>query len=156
MGLHNRITEEKYNEIKKYINSRKAVKELQVLDNIVAKTFGIGLTSARNIRLTDNYQAYCERVFRFHGHPGKKGKSTHEPKIKSVPDKDFLGRATFGGVCKLDDKLEIISEDQQLLLENQLELNRKLRTYIILDSIVLILILLTTLVAAIIGGLHGN
>lgn len=155
MGLHNRITEDKYNKIKKYINSKKAVKELRVLDNAVVEAFGIGLSSARNIRLTDNYQAYCERVFRFHGHPGKKAKPAAKEAQPEELGNDFYNHAIFAAVCRLENKMELAADDQQLMIENQIELNKKLRAYVILDGI-LIGVMLALLIMAIIGRVYGN
>lgn len=62
MGVHNRITKQKYNSMKKYLKKPSD-------DPTVAEKFGVGLTTCRNVRRTKDYNAYLERVFRFHGNP---------------------------------------------------------------------------------------
>lgn len=71
MGVHNRITEEKFNRIKPYAKE-------SALDREVAKTFGVGRTTVRNIRLSKDYEAYCKRVFRFHQNLGKKSSPSED------------------------------------------------------------------------------
>lgn len=62
MGAHNRITEEKYKEIKKDC-------KLPSDDIFVMEKHKVSQTTVRYVRNTANYQEYCERVFRYHGHP---------------------------------------------------------------------------------------
>lgn len=74
MGVHNRITEDKYNRIKKMLHT-------PADDERVMGIFEIGKSTCQNIRRTANYSEYCERVFRFHGNPkGQKVvKRAHRP-----------------------------------------------------------------------------
>lgn len=65
MGLHNRITRERYKKIKTCLKKPE--------DDIKAvEVYGISYTTARQIRNTKDYDEYCERVFRYHGHPKRK------------------------------------------------------------------------------------
>ena len=78
MGTHNRITKTRYNQIKKNLKT-------PADDANAMREFGICATSCRNIRLTKNYDEYCERVFRYHGHP--KGTSRYQaPAFEYEPD----------------------------------------------------------------------
>lgn len=62
MGVNNRITEKKYNEIKKTAQAlRKRGYSVGGTDQIVMERFGIGATTARQIRLTTSFQAYLRR-----------------------------------------------------------------------------------------------
>lgn len=65
MGVHNRISEDKYYQIK-------AVTKVPADDAATMKKFGVGASTCRTVRNTADYQEYCERVFRYHGHPKKK------------------------------------------------------------------------------------
>lgn len=74
MGVHNRISENKYNAMKR-------VTRVPADDHRTMKLFGVGASTCRNVRNTENYQEYCERVFRYHGHPNRvKTYSTKAPK----------------------------------------------------------------------------
>lgn len=59
MGVHNRITESKYKQIK-------AVLKVPADDKKAMKKFGVGATTCRNIRLTKNYLEYSMRVSKSH------------------------------------------------------------------------------------------
>lgn len=59
MGVHNRITEAKYKQIK-------AVLKVPADDKKAMKKFGVGATTCRNIRLTKNYLEYSMRVYKNH------------------------------------------------------------------------------------------
>lgn len=61
-----RITKERYDEIKKHL-------KVPADDAGVMAKFDIGKTTTRYIRNTKDYQEYCEKVFRFHGNPRKRG-----------------------------------------------------------------------------------
>lgn len=74
MGTHNRITKEKFAEIKGKVKEPKD-------DVAIAEELGVGESTVRNVRLSKDYQAYCERVFRFHGNPGKRNKRVVKPKV---------------------------------------------------------------------------
>lgn len=78
MGLHNRITEAKFKAIKKDCKT-------PFDDPLVAEAHGVSVTTARNVRNSNNYQEYCERVFRYHGHPKGRGGSvmTKAPQRRS-------------------------------------------------------------------------
>lgn len=52
MGIHNRITEKRYNAAKAELKTPKD-------DKRVMKKYGFGETTARKIRNTDNYYEYC-------------------------------------------------------------------------------------------------
>lgn len=80
MGVHNRITQQKYTNIKKAIKQDDAGKYAYIedQDRDIGKRFGVSKTTIRNIRNTDNYQTYCEKIFRFHGHPRTKHISEDE------------------------------------------------------------------------------
>ena len=93
MGSHNRITREKYNKIKQACNA-------PADDAKVMQKFGISQTTCRQIRNTEDYQEYCERVFRYHGHPVRRSRSAsrnhpaprnrpvqHKPVEKSMENK---------------------------------------------------------------------
>lgn len=73
MGVHNRISENKYNAMKR-------VTKVPADDANTMRAFGVGASTCRNVRNTANYQEYCERVFRYHGHPhGKTVKPRYIP-----------------------------------------------------------------------------
>lgn len=73
MGAQNRITKDKYNQIKAFLDQNaKNYNKTANLDEAACKKFGIGDTTSRAIRNTEDYVAYCERKFRFHGNPKKK------------------------------------------------------------------------------------
>lgn len=72
MGVHNRISETKYQQIKKMLKT-------PADDPKAMKTFGICAATARNIRNTADYQKYCERVFRYHGDPNRAKTKFVEP-----------------------------------------------------------------------------
>lgn len=87
MGTHNRITKEKYQNIK-----TKAKRPEQ--DAELAKEFEVSISTIRNIRRTKNYEAYLERVLRFHGNPkSKKTVAFKRPKIATYrPNKEAWNR----------------------------------------------------------------
>lgn len=87
MGIHNRITKEKFSQIKKEVSTPSE-------DVAVAKKFEVGGCTVRNIRLSKDYQEYCERVFRFHGFP--KGKAKIELYKPSKERLEQLDYETFG------------------------------------------------------------
>lgn len=70
MGTHNRITEERYRQMKELLKA-------PADDRVIAQTFGVSTSTCRNVRNTKDYAEYCERVFRYHGHPrGENSRST--------------------------------------------------------------------------------
>ena len=160
MGLHNQITEHKYNQIKTSINHLQPQYETVAdLDQSICGLYGVGMSTAKNIRLTNDYQAYCERVFRFHGHPGKKAKpvakevveTRTERRINSnLKDVDHLieryaddmrtSSILLGGIEKLCMQLD---GDHQAIMENQLNISRRLRVYIILDCVLVFIMAAT-------------
>lgn len=73
MATYNKIDQTRYLEIKAEIEKLKAhsYDKLADLDKTVADTCGVGTTTARNVRNTPDFQAYCERVFRYNGNPRK-------------------------------------------------------------------------------------
>ena len=73
MGTQNRVTEEKYKQIKAFVTEQELKgKMMSQIDAAVEKKFGFKQSTSQNIRRTKDYQGYCERVFRFHGNPVKK------------------------------------------------------------------------------------
>lgn len=82
MGLHNRITKKKYDKMKTYSNRCLAIgtTPTSAVDARVSEKFGVSASTARNIRLTGDYQRYCERVFRYHGNPGRR-----KVRVEAVP-----------------------------------------------------------------------
>lgn len=62
MGVHNRITAEKYKQLKAELHS-------PVDDDIAIAKYGLSRTTCRMVRNTANYAEYCERRFRYHGNP---------------------------------------------------------------------------------------
>lgn len=54
MGIHNRITEKRYNAAKAELKTPKD-------DQRVMKKYGFGEATARKIRNTDNYYEYCSK-----------------------------------------------------------------------------------------------
>lgn len=89
MGVYNRITEEKYNQLKQVLKS-------PADDAEVKKKYQVGRTTCQNVRNTKNYQEYCERVFRFHGHPKAKKVSTPAPRATGASL--TLVRGALGGM----------------------------------------------------------
>lgn len=67
MGVHNRISENKYNAMKR-------VTKTPADDKNTMRAFKVSASTCRNVRNTANYQEYCERVFRYHGYPKTKAK----------------------------------------------------------------------------------
>lgn len=126
MGLQNRITENKYNNIKKAMVSwGKKFETNTELDEAICEEFGIGMSSARNIRLTKNYQAYCERVFRFHGHPAGKGSKgrivepSKDAQSREVEDPLTISSIDFGlhlMVASLEEKIEDMASELNMTL----------------------------------------
>lgn len=80
MGVHNRISENKYNAMKRATKS-------PADDANTMRAFGVGASTVRNVRNTANYQEYCERVFRYHGHPNK-ARTIKTPAIMVANDLD--------------------------------------------------------------------
>lgn len=93
MGLHNRITEERFKAIKKDCST-------PFDDPFVAEKHDVGLTTVRNIRNSTNYQEYCERVFRYHGHPkGARGSAmTKAPQQRSKTLKTAKNDTNIAGL----------------------------------------------------------
>lgn len=77
MGVHNRITEDKFKQIKAL------AKEPQT-DDLIAGRFSVSRSTVRNIRLSKDYQRYCERVFRFHGHPVGQKIAIYQPDVEKL------------------------------------------------------------------------
>lgn len=81
MGVHNRISENKYNAMKR-------VTKVPADDHRTMELFGVGASTCRNVRNTENYQEYCERVFRYHGHPNRP-KPVMRPAMRKLPEEEL-------------------------------------------------------------------
>lgn len=94
MAKYNSITEGKFKQIKKEC-------KVPADDPAAIKKYGVCATTVQRIRLSADYQAYCERVFRYHGHPkGRRGSViTKAPQKRTKTLKDTNKRmsvAEFG------------------------------------------------------------
>lgn len=147
MGLHNRITKDKYNQIKRFLNENKSkFKKTENLDEAACKKFGISRSSARSIRNTKDYAEYCERVFRYHGHPKKGTTAKAEHRIKYDKDNSYpiLLLDASKQLASLDSLCIQLDGDHQAIIENQLNISRRLRIHTILNC-VLVFIVATTI-----------
>lgn len=115
MGVNNIMTEEKYKSLKEDINA--ALKSgkydyLSKLDKEVSKKHGFCESTGRNVRNTKNYQAYQERIFRFHGHPS----SANSAPKKQLPDYKTSINPIIVGISEESDKSDCRNNREWLIV----------------------------------------
>ena len=77
MASYDRVTKERFDEMKAgcdFFIENHYYRNMKQVDEFVAKTYKVGLRTATQVRLSKDYQEYCEARFRYHNHPYGKGR----------------------------------------------------------------------------------
>ena len=165
MGWHNRITLEQFQRIKTDINRYLVDKDKPItaaaLDKHIAGMHGVGFTTARHIRLSKDYEAYCKRT---------KGKywyaSEQLDKEPKLPHMHLEKRDVEAGAsgCKQAQGIGEDADDKpdtallyRMVIHQDIradEIERKMRQYIATDLVLIIAWVLIMVIEAI--GMAGK